>query len=415
MRVLASGVADGAVHDREVQLGAFLLWFFLPQIVLYAIGAVATALLNADRRFTAAAVAPVFNNVVVIATMIAFRAARHGSTAFGLTGGQKLILALGTTGGVVAMTVVPLLAVWRDGLALVPWWSADAAIGALVRKGMWAAGHLGLNEVLGAVTIVLAARVHGGVVAYQIAFTFFLLPHAVLSNPIFTTLYPRLAADAVAGRREAFAADLATGVRYTAFLLLPSAVLLAATARPVLEVVRLGALDRAGAGLVAAVLAAYAVGLLGYSVFFLLTRAAYALDDVRSPTIVNLVATTAAVVGMFVASSLADERGKVVVLGLVHGAAVSAASVALYLRLRSRLGYAVPVLAALARGAVASAAAGLAAWGVVTAVGTGGRVTAAGSIAAATVVGVAVYAAVQRAAGAPELRSPLHAFARVAP
>ena len=50
-----------------------------PQLVLYAVGAVATALLNADRRFTAAAVAPVFNNLVVIATMVAFRAMRGGA------------------------------------------------------------------------------------------------------------------------------------------------------------------------------------------------------------------------------------------------------------------------------------------------------------------------------------------------
>src|SRR5688572_18202495 len=69
MRVLTVGVDDPAVRDAEIRLGAFLLWFFLPQMLLYALGAVTTAMLNARRRFAAAALAPVANNVVVTATM----------------------------------------------------------------------------------------------------------------------------------------------------------------------------------------------------------------------------------------------------------------------------------------------------------------------------------------------------------
>src|SRR6266508_3546596 len=167
MRLLTAGVDDGRVHDQQVRLGAFLLWFFLPQILLYAAGAVATALLNADRRFTAAAIAPVFNNAVVITTMVAFRAMRHGSTGFDLAGSEKVVLALGTSAGVLVMTVVPLLAVWRGGIALVPRWRTGAALRPLARKGLWAAGHLGLNQLLVAGAIVLAARVHGGVIAYH--------------------------------------------------------------------------------------------------------------------------------------------------------------------------------------------------------------------------------------------------------
>ncbi len=382
MRLLTAGVDDGRVHDQQVRLGAFLLWFFLPQILLYAAGAVATALLNADRRFTAAAIAPVFNNAVVITTMVAFRAMRHGSTGFDLAGSEKVVLALGTSAGVLVMTVVPLLAVWRGGIALVPRWRTGAALRPLARKGLWAAGHLGLNQLL------------------------------VVSNPIFTALYPRLAADAAAGRTDEFAADLATGLRYTAFLLLPASALLAATARPVLDAVRLGALDTAGAGLVAAVLAAYAIGLLGYSAFFLLTRAAYALDDVRGPTIVNLWATAAAVGAMVVASSATDGRSKVVVLGLVHAGAVTVGSVALLARVRGRLGRPILIGRALSRDVVAAAIAGACGWAIVEAVASRERGTALLAVVAAVAGGTVVYAIVQRMAGAPELRSPLHAFAR---
>ena len=44
MRLLTLAVASPAIRHQEVRLGAFLLWFFLPQLLLYAVGAVATAL-----------------------------------------------------------------------------------------------------------------------------------------------------------------------------------------------------------------------------------------------------------------------------------------------------------------------------------------------------------------------------------
>lgn len=408
MRALTSGAPDEQVRQAQIHLGTFLLLFFLPQVLLYATGAVSTALLFGDRRFTAAAVAPVFNNVVVIVTMVVFRMLRGGDTGFDLHLSDKLVLALGTTAGVVAMTLVPIWAVRRTGLGMAPRWrGSDHRLRELGQKGLWAAGHLGLNQVLVAATIVLAARVQGGVVAYQIAFTFFLLPHAVLSNPIFTALFPRLSSDAAQGHFDDFARDLGTGIRYTAFLLVPAAVLLAVLAPAVMNVVRLGNLDASGAHLVAVVLAAYAVGLVGYSGFFLLTRASYALDDARSPTIVNLVATGGAVVGMLAASSLASGDAKVAVLGLVHAVAVTAGSAALLIGVVRRLRKRVPVVAALVRDIVFAGLAGGAAWAAVHAIGTAGRTHAAVAVILGGAAGAIVYGGGQFAVRAPELHAPL--------
>ena len=80
-------------------------------------------------------------------------------------------------------------------------------LGALARKGAWGAGDIGLNQVLVLATVVFAGRVPGGVIAYQTAFTFFLLPHAVLAHPIFTVRFPELAAYGAAGDNDGFAAD----------------------------------------------------------------------------------------------------------------------------------------------------------------------------------------------------------------
>jgi putative peptidoglycan lipid II flippase len=412
MRLLTVGVEAGAQHDAQVRLGAYLLWFFLPQLVLYAVGAVATALLNADRRFVAAAIAPAFNNVVVVATMVVFRAMRGDATGLAITTSEKLVLGLGTTLGVVAMTVVPLLALRRGRLFPHIRWHTDLPLHAVARRGAWAVGHLGLNQLLMAATIVLAARVSGGVVAFQIAFTFFLLPHAVLSNPIYTVLYPRLAGDARVGRFELFADDLGAGCRYTAFVLLPAAALLAALAAPALTIVHFGALDEAGARLVAAVLAAYAAGLLGYSGFFLLTRAAYALDDVKGPTIVNFWVTVGAITGMVIASAAAHGEGRVIVLGLVHAIATALGSWALLVRLRRRLDRPVPVGSAIARDTAVATVAGVLAWLATHALDMSSRTGALLAIAIGAAVGGAAYLGGQRLLAAPELTSPFRSLAR---
>src|SRR6478672_8541743 len=88
-------------------------------VVVYAVGAVASALLNAGRRFAAVSFAPVANNVVVTVTMVVFIVQDWGS-GLRLTMPAKLLLAVGTTAGVVAMAAVPLVAASRAGFRLRP-------------------------------------------------------------------------------------------------------------------------------------------------------------------------------------------------------------------------------------------------------------------------------------------------------
>src|SRR5690606_33927258 len=105
-----------------------------------------------------------------------------------------------------------------------PRWAMDSAeIRPLVRRGPWAAGHVGLNQILILCTVVLVGKVAGGVIAYQTAFTFFLLPHALLAHPIFTALYPRLSRAGSEHDGAGFASDLGRGVRSVVALVLPAA------------------------------------------------------------------------------------------------------------------------------------------------------------------------------------------------
>ncbi|MBV8295677.1 MAG: oligosaccharide flippase family protein [Acidimicrobiia bacterium] len=403
MRVLTVAVSDPGVRHQEVALGSFLLWFFLPQLLLYAAGAVATALLNGARRFAAPAFAPVANNVVVIATMAAFWVLHGSHGGLALTLEERLVLAIGTTAGVLAMTIVPFVALWRAGIRLRPRWDpGHPAVRALARPGAWAVGYLASNQLLIAVTLVLANRVAGGVVAYQIAYTFFLLPYAVLAQPVMTAVFPRLSSDSLAGRWQRFSATLTDSVRLIAFLVLPASAVMAALAHPALQLMQLGALNAAGADLVARVTAAYALGLIGWSALQFLTRASYAADDMRTPTLVaaGVTAIGSALMLWWFWRSVGDSR--VVVLGLAHSAAMVLGAGALLVLLGRRIHRTFPVGSALARSLACAAVAYAAARLAVHVLAAGSRVEAAATVVLGAVLALAAYAGLQWLARAPE-------------
>ena len=98
---LTVGVPDAVAHDQRA-LVTFLLRFFIPQVVLYAAGTVATGVLYARRRFLPTAAAPIGNTVVMVAALIAFRVSAGAHPGLRLDATDRWLLVLAGTGGVVA-------------------------------------------------------------------------------------------------------------------------------------------------------------------------------------------------------------------------------------------------------------------------------------------------------------------------
>jgi putative peptidoglycan lipid II flippase len=339
--LLTSGVSDRAAAADQRELTTYLLRFFIPQVLLYAVGAVTTAVLHARGRFALTAMAPIGNTVVLVGTMIAFRAMAGPGPGLDLSDGERLTLALGGTLGVAAFVGVPALGLRASGfrLRIHPRQALeDPDVRQLLRLSGWAAlQHAGAGILLAA-ALVSSGGVAGGVVAYQLAMVVFLAPYGILSQPIHTAVLPRLAADVAAGDAEGLHRSLRWSADAMAVATLPVAVALAALARPVMDVLAFGeAADGDGPALLAAALAGLAVGIPVYGAFFLLTRAAYALGDSRTPAIASL-ASAGVGAAVMLAATAADGVARLALIGGAHSLAYLVGAVWLGLRLRSRTG-----------------------------------------------------------------------------
>jgi putative peptidoglycan lipid II flippase len=335
MRAFTAG-NDAATGPAKTELGTLFLWFFLPQVVFYALGLVASAVLNAENRFNVPAVAPAVNNVIVIATYVVFWMLREGAApSLELTTTEKVVLAGGTTLGVIAFTTLPALAATRSGFRLRPrldWREPSLAV--LARRGAWAGGQLALAQVLLVVVLVLANGAAGAVVAWTFSFAFFLLPISLFSVPVAVTMFPTLARLHQAGRSADFRAAVDRGVRATVVLLVGAAAALAALAWPLVRVAAFGAARDGGLAPLAHAVIAFAPGLVGYGLLYYLTRVAYARGDARTPMVATAVGTVAGVIVMIVASSMMATTERAAALAIGYGAAFLIATVALAAALR---------------------------------------------------------------------------------
>ncbi|MFN2525453.1 MAG: murein biosynthesis integral membrane protein MurJ [Actinomycetota bacterium] len=368
MRLLTLGVEDPALRAEEIQLGTALLRLFSPQIVFYGAGMIMTAALHAHRKFLLPALAPIANNFVVIAVYLTYASLR-GSRApelEGISTGETFLLGAGTTVGVIAMTAVLLPQLRRLGWRWRwVWRPRDPEVRRGLRIGIWGLGYAGGYQAGLIVVLLLANKLEGGVAAYQWAYTFFYLPHALIGIAIFNVLFTAMSEHAARDELRQVSARVRDGLRMLCFLLLPVAALLVVASDAITSAaLDYGAMSAGNTVLIGRVLAAFALGLPGYSAFLFLTRAFYAVGEARTPALVNAT-TVAAASGLGVLLFFQAPSGwEVAGLAAAHSIAFSLGAFVLGLRLplRGVIATGPELSRALARsliGSVGAAAAGI--------------------------------------------------------
>ncbi|CAN5705191.1 N/A [soil metagenome] len=282
-----SGNLSPEESGLRVSLAVLLFRVFALQILFYGIGALATGILNTHRRFFLPTFAPVLNNLVVILSFIGYAL---------LVGSRPEVavytLAAGTTLGVAVMSLILVPSALRLGYR--PRFQLDHP--ALGRAARLAAPVFILVAATVGVQLVanLFASRFDGVDELYYAYIVFLLPYGVFVVSIATALAPELSEKFTYRDAEGYRDVLSSGLRSSAFVTVPALAGLAAFAVPIVGLLyQRGEFGPDDTRLVASVLTAFAIGLPGYAVQFVLVRAFYARQNSATPAALN--------VGLFVA------------------------------------------------------------------------------------------------------------------
>lgn len=284
----STGPAERALATR-------LLHFFAPQVFFLGAIVVSTALLNTRRRFAAAAISPVINNLVAIGALLATKfiassvlSARDGSptsvlTRFAHENRAIWALGIGTTAGYAIQLLVQLPAMRRAGFSFRPVWDPrHPAVRRVAKLSSWLLGVVIANQISLALVMILAGRTDGGVTAYQFSFQFFQLPYALVAVSVASAIMPDLSERWTARDTQGFERQFVTGLRTTLAVLVPAGLVYVAIAQPFIQLaVHHGRVSTQGAHLVGSTLALFATGLPGFSAFFLLMRAYQAMQEAR--------------------------------------------------------------------------------------------------------------------------------------
>lgn len=327
--------------EEELALAVAFAYWCLPQVLFYAVYALLGEVLNARRVFGPFTWAPALNNVVAIAGLIAFTLLFSGDLTQATTWTPAMIatLAGSATLGIAAQALV-LFAFWkRAGLRYRPdfrW--RGVGLGATGKAAGWVFGMVIVTQLAGIVHANVASLSAAGgepsLAVLRFSWLIFMLPHSVVTVSLATAYFTRMSAHARDGDRDAVRADLSESLRRILLLMTLATVGLLVVAGPFARV--FGGEPAAVEGM-ARVIAGFVLGLIPFTVLFVVQRVFYALHDTRTPFFMQLAQS-----GLFVtgAAAVATLPAGAIALGiaLVTSAAGTAQTVIGLLLLRRRLG-----------------------------------------------------------------------------
>jgi putative peptidoglycan lipid II flippase len=292
--VFSIHVAGGAANAELYRnVGTTLARVFLVQIFFYGLTAVGTSLLNAHRRFFAAAWSPVLSNLVIIGSLLIVPHVIDGRPELGdvLTDGQlKWALALGATVGIAVMAIALLPAIKQSDVHLRwNWDPRHPAVRSLRKLSTWTLGYVVCNQIAVVTMVNLADPGTGLPDAYAKAYILFVLPHGLLAMSIATTFEPEMARRVKRRDKPGFIDRTSLGIRLVALLTFPAGMLMFALRRPIVGVaLQHGEFTAANALATSRALGGFAIGLVGFSVYLFTLRAFYAHGDARTPFVINV-------------------------------------------------------------------------------------------------------------------------------
>jgi putative peptidoglycan lipid II flippase len=270
----------------------------MPQVFFYGVFFLIGQVLNAREKFGPMMWAPILNNVVAIISLGGYLWIWGTQSASGqaFTDQQVWVLGAGSTVGIITQTVILIPYLKRAGFTYRPRFDLKGTgLGQTFHIARWMVGYVALTSVAQVVVTNLASgaatvgsNAGGAWNAYQNAYLIWILPHSLLTVSLATAMLPTASAHAQDGDLGGVAVETNRALRLALTFLVPAAVAFVVLADPITRIPFGNGVGASDYHFVAWALMAFGVGLVPFTIQYLYLRAFYALDNTKTPFLIQI-------------------------------------------------------------------------------------------------------------------------------
>ena len=414
--------------EHQYESARLLMWLCMPQVFFYGTFVLLGQVLNSRGVFGPMMWAPIANNLVAIATLGSYLAAFGSSDGRdGFSTGQALVLGVGSTLGIATQAALLVPYLRRAGFRFRPRFDfRHTGLGHTLRLGAWTLGFIVANQAAYIVVQRLGttATLHGaatgeraaGATVYEIGYLASQVPHGVITVSLATAVIPALSALAADDALSELGEQLGRVLRVVLAVIAPLAVAASILGPTAIHAVAFGAI-RANAYAIGWTVAAFAPAMVFFAVHYMMLRGFYAMENTRTPFLIQLAVAGTNVIMALVLTSLVGPQSVSVALALAFGASYLVGALLSATLLPGPAVFGPEMRLFLVRLAIACIGAALVMLAVLTALRASGvpadtPARALGLLALAGPAGAGTYLLLARVVGLKELASVVSALRR---
>ncbi len=271
---------------EEAEVAVYFFRFFALQVIFYGIGAIISGILNAHKSFLWPALAPVFNNIVVVITMVGYVFISAVNTDF-----AQIWLAVGTVLGVVVMFAVQVPALIKQKIPLRFHINLhDSQLKETLRVALPAIIFIIINLAVVSVRNSVSMGVSlEGPSTLSYARLWYQFPYGVLAVALSTAMLTEMSAASANEDWSLFRRNVRQGLSGTLFLILPLSALMLVLSESLSEIYHAGSFTAEDVSMVAEILQYWCISLPFYAGYMYLFKAFSAMKSLGQVTKIDAI------------------------------------------------------------------------------------------------------------------------------
>ncbi|WP_228991866.1 murein biosynthesis integral membrane protein MurJ [Streptomyces sp. DH8] len=347
IKLMSSTIADDVAANS---VAVTFARYCLPTIFFMGVHVVMGQILNARGKFGAMMWTPVLNNIVMIITFGLFIWV-YGTSAESRMGVDTIppegirLLGIGTLLGLAVQSLAMIPYLRETGFRFRPRfdWKGHG-LGKTVKLAKWTVLFVLANQA-GVLVVTQLATSAGklsgkngtGFLAYSNAQLIWGMPQAIITVSVMAALLPRISRAAHDNDPGAVRDDISQGLRNSAVAIVPVAFTFLALGLPMCTLLYASSGAEAARSM-GFILMAFALGLIPYSVQYVVLRGFYAYEDTRTPFYNTVIVAAVNAAASALCYVVLPARWAVVGMAFSYGLAYAVGVGVAWRRLRTRLG-----------------------------------------------------------------------------